>query len=320
MAFFGFAFGEVEVPQVVVGGVVVRPCTERRFRLLPGLLQRLPVHCPEPVRRHAGERRGRADAHQPVVVPGRREEGVDGLRSDVSGQRHGGGSPDQGRGVRKGLDERRPFSVVRARPQEADQGGGDDLVTILLLQIGEHLRQPLPLPLPGRVDQPCRPEHRRLVIPRTPRADEVVRPRGVLVRVAQVAGVGRLVGDGRRRRRRQHGVVAPAHPGEFGHGHVAGDATASPRSPPGDGCGRRRSPPAPRGTGGTPCSRPRPSGNDTGRWRCGSACSSASRTSRTGSSASACRCSSPPGPGRPGRSPGPPGSRGRNGRRTAPPA
>ena len=148
------------------------------------------------------------------------------LRSDVSGQRHGGGSPDQGRRVRKGLEERRPFPVVRARPQEADQGGGDDLVTTLLLKIGEHLRQSHPLPLPGGVHESRLPQHRRLVIPRTPRANEVVRPRGVLVRVAQVAGVGGLVGDRRRRRRRQHGVVAAPHPGEFGHGHVARDATA----------------------------------------------------------------------------------------------
>ena len=184
---------------------------------------------------------------------------MQGLRSDVTGQRHRGGAPDQGRRVREGLDERGPFPLVRARPQEADQRGRDDLVAILLLQIGEHLRQPLPLPLPGRVDQPRRPEHRRLVIPRTPRADEVVRPRGVPVRVAEVAGVGGLVGDRRRRRRRQHGVVAAAHPGELGHRHVARDARGSPRSPPGGGCARRRSPPAPRGTADTPCRHPRAS-------------------------------------------------------------
>ena len=70
----------------------------------------------------------------------------------------------------------------------------------------------------------ARRDDRGLVVARIPLADPGVGPGRVLVGVAEVAGVGRLEGEGRGRRGRQHRVVAAVHRGEPRHRHVARDA------------------------------------------------------------------------------------------------
>ena len=69
-------------------------------------------------------------------------------------------------------------------------------------------------------------QNRLLVVARMPFADEFVRPHHVLflLRVAHVAGVGRLEGDRGGRRWGQHGVIASHHPGKAALRHVTVDA------------------------------------------------------------------------------------------------
>ena len=52
-------------------------------------------------------------------------------------------------------------------------------------------------------------------------------PFRILVAVAQIAGIGGLIFNCRRRRRWKHGMVGPVHAGKGRHRHVAGDALVS---------------------------------------------------------------------------------------------
>ena len=99
-----------------------------------------------------------------------------------------------------------------------------DLVPAGLLEFGQHLGQAFPLPLAGQVDQLRPAEHLGLVVVLVPFADPLVGPGRVVVGVAQVAGIGRLEGDGRGRGGRTHRMVAAPHRREARHRHVAGDA------------------------------------------------------------------------------------------------
>ena len=114
--------------------------------------------------------------------------------------------------------------LVFAAAQQPHQRRLVDLVAVPLLQFGQHLGQAFPLSLAGQVDQLGPAKHLGLVVVSVPFADPLVGPGRVVVRVAQVAGIGRLEGDGRGRSGRTHRMIGASHRRKTRHRHVAGDA------------------------------------------------------------------------------------------------
>ena len=87
-------------------------------------------------------------------------------------------------------------------------------------------QDPGPISPSGGVDEPGSMENGSLEITRPPLTDISIGPGGVLIRVADIAGIGRFIGHRDGGCRGPHRVIGTPHPGEFGFGHMAGNAPA----------------------------------------------------------------------------------------------
>ena len=183
----------VEIAEVVVRRHVVGARLHRIHQLGHRAAHPAALFLGQPVLGNAGQGGGGAHAHQAVIIAGRLEQrGGVGLVQAFA-QRFGDARPHQRRGIGHQLPQHRPFVVGGAVGQQPNQRDGLDFLAVRAGEISEDVRQLRPVLLARGGDQGGAFEHRFLVIALAPFAHELVGPGGVLVGVAEIAGVGRLV-------------------------------------------------------------------------------------------------------------------------------
>ena len=96
----------------------------------------------------------------------------------------------QRRRVRHQLPQRRPFVVRRAIGQKPDQRRSFNLLPVGPGEVGEDVRQFLPVLLARGINQRRTFQDGLLIIALAPFPDQFVSPGGILVRVAEIAGIG----------------------------------------------------------------------------------------------------------------------------------